>query len=634
MGGAVCVAPSFHKQCCLDTLQFRVDAGQRSSHSVGECEFHHLRKIEFMFRLPLCSKAFVVSVAGALLLTCNLAAQTFTTAPSNPVIRSQNTVTADPPVPRPQTTPCTVSLFSNVTFADFSGKPFTYDHPTACPGPWAKIVFEADFSINAGRQFDRTANIWIGGTNVYFGTTAEPSRTVARNWHVESDLTDYAALFAAPHSGEADLGNLVNSTFTSVLVGSADLQFYPMAKHDNGSRDDEARQTPGAADMVLPLSNGLNGGTVNISGSQQLERTFNFPSNVERAFLDVYAQSQASDEFWYACVPNALAHELQSCPGTAFRESEITIDGQPAGVAPVYPWIYTGGIDPGLWRPIVGVQTLNFTPYRVNLTPFAGVLSDGQPHTVALSVFNAQDHFSTTASLLLYLDHRSSHVSGTVVQNTLAASPVETVQQHLATAADGTETGTVTTTSSRFFTISGDANTSHGKVHTEVAQKIAFSNAQQFSSNLNSGNLVQNITQNTTISALTDTAGRGEQVEDFTHFEWPLIADINFVVNPDGTAAQTTTIQQAYKKSAVVTEHGHPEFFSVISDQVAPTSTLLFTASGTSLTGQSSSQNYFSFDSTGACYSRGIVATAGALTSVTNGKGCDQDRNDENGNEK
>ena len=55
-----------------------------------------------------------------------------------------------------------------------------------------------------------------------------------------------------------------------------------------------------------------------------------------------------------------------------FREAEVSIDGTPAGVAPVYPWIFTGGIDPFLWQPIPGVHTLNFEPYRVDLTPFAG----------------------------------------------------------------------------------------------------------------------------------------------------------------------------------------------------------------------------------------------------------------------
>jgi len=68
---------------------------------------------------------------------------------------------------------------------------------------------------------------------------------------------------------------------------------------------------------------------------------------------------------------------------TAFREGEISIDGAPAGAAPVYQWIYTGGIDPFFWEPIPGVQALNFCPYRIDLTPFAGVLSNGQPHTIA-----------------------------------------------------------------------------------------------------------------------------------------------------------------------------------------------------------------------------------------------------------
>src|SRR5678816_2632343 len=124
------------------------------------------------------------------------------------------------------------------------------------------------------------------------------------------------------------------------------------------------------------------------------------PTNIERAVLDVYAQSQAGDEFWYTCVPDELTGPLQSCGATAFREAEITVDGRPAGVAPIYPWIFTGGIDPNLWKPIPSVQTLNFTPFRVDLTPFAGALSDGQPHEIAVSVFNADNFFATTASLL------------------------------------------------------------------------------------------------------------------------------------------------------------------------------------------------------------------------------------------
>ena len=80
-----------------------------------------------------------------------------------------------------------------------------------------------------------------------------------------------------------------------------------------------------------------------------------------------------------------------------------------------------------LWFPIPGVQTLNFTPYRVNLTPFAGLLSNGQPHTVSLSVYNADNYFSATASLLLYTDPGSTQTSGAITENTLTGpSPVVT----------------------------------------------------------------------------------------------------------------------------------------------------------------------------------------------------------------
>jgi hypothetical protein len=531
-------------------------------------------------------------------------------------IGSANTATADPTVPRPDTTPCTVTLFSNIPFADFSSKFFTFTPPSACPGPWEKVVLEADFSIEAGRQFDRTANIWVGGTNVYFGTTSEPSRTVARSWHIERDLTDYSALFNNSQNGRVDLGNLVNSTFTSTLFGTAQLQFYPLSRHG---------QAPDTADMVLPLSGSNTGGTVFLSNTANaLSANFNLPTNVERAYLDVIAQSQAGDEFWYTCVPNDVANELQSCGATGFRETEVTIDGQPAGVVPVYPWIYTGGIDPLLWRPIPGVQTLNFVPYRVDLTPFAGLLSNGKPHTVSVNVFNANSGFSTTATLLVFQDHGATQVTGAVTKNTLAAAPTPTVTENLTTDAGGNISGNVAVTSNRSFRLEGFVRTSHGRVDTSVEQNIRFSNSQDF--NISGLVFIQNITQKTSISSLTNIRGRNQNGKtSFQTFEWPLTVDINFTVNADGSGGlQTTTIKQTFNNNQLIQGGDGPDFFSTVSNTVAPTDTLLFDANFniTGGQGQASSQNYFSTDSTGACFSRSIAAAGGILTSITDGEGC------------
>jgi hypothetical protein len=528
-------------------------------------------------------------------------------------IGSSNTALADPPVQHPNTQPCKVVLFDHYKFANFNAQSFSYAPPANCAAPWAKVILVADFSVTAGRQFDRTANIWIGPTNIYFGTTSEPSHTVGRHWEIQRDLTDYSSIFTAAQDGTVDLGNLVDSTYTGILFGSARLLFYPVP---------HGKTAPVAADQVIGFSAGPTGGTVGLGNSTSLlEETLTLPTNIERIFFDVFAQSQSSDEFWYTCVPNDVAGELQSCNNTAFRESEVTIDGTPAGVAPVYPWIYTGGIDPYLWFPIPGVQTMNFVPHRVDLTPFAGLLDDGNPHTIALSVFNANNYFSATASLLLYLDHGSTQITGGVTQNTLTApSPVITEKIH--TAKNGNISGTVNTVSGHNFQISGYVNTSHGPVTSTVAQKINFSNLQKFS--ITATTYVQDITQVTTIDSTFTVVNSAGTYVDKVSTGWPLTVDIGLLFNPDGTIDQTTAINQNFDRNQKATLNGQVTSFSFLHDGVTPTDTLVFDSSF-NLIGhqdQSSAQKYYEYNLTGYCYSRSITAANNVLTSITDGVGC------------
>ena len=531
-----------------------------------------------------------------------------------PVVGTTNTATADPSIRRPRTTPCRVPLFSGLTFADYSPKPFAYAPPPGCAGPWAKVVLEADFAVSAGVQFDRTANVWIGGANVYFGTTPEPSRSGGRSWHVERDLTDYAPLFASAQAGEVDLGNTVNATYTGVLSGSAVLALYPVERGEPGPR---------TADVILPLSAGPTGGTVALAtAASTLARTFTLPTNVERAYLDVLAQSENQDEFWYTCVPDAVAAEVQSCGSTGFRETEITIDGTPAGIAPVYPWIYTGGIDPFLWRPIPGVETLNLSPYRVDLTPFAGVLADGGSHTIALGVFNANNYFSTTATLLLYLDHGRAQVKGGVTANTLAPAPAPTVTNGLQAAADGSVHGTVTVASSRRFAIAGYVETSHGRITTEVTADVAFSNAQTFT--LDATTYAQDIVQKTSLTGVTTTRERGKERVTLASLEWPLTVSISAIVASDGSSTQTTSIAQKDERGELVTENGFPVSYFLRTNEVAPTDTLAFDPSGAFLgsKGGASAQRYSRVGTGERCYSRALTAANGAITGVTDGADC------------
>ncbi len=528
-------------------------------------------------------------------------------AGQNYQIGSQDTVTADPQVLRPSSTPCKVQLFDNLAFEDFNPKSFTYEPPANCPGPWRKIVFEGNFSVTAGIQFDRTANIWLGGTNIYFGTTAEPSPTFGPDWHVESDLTEYAPLFLTSQAGQVDIGNLVNDQYTGIIYGSADVEFYPL--------EQGATQNPRPFDQVLPLSS--TPGTVTLaSPTDTLSATFTLPMNIQRAFLDVYAQSQNADEFWYTCVPNDVSSELQSCPGTAYRETEVTIDGQPAGVAPVFPWIYTGGIDPFLWFPLPGVQTLNFVPYRVDLTPFAGLLSNGQQHTVSLSVFNVDNYFSATAALLLLLDQNASQVSGAVTYNNLSATPNPNVVENINVDGQGNITGTVSVTSNRNFQITGYVEGSAGKVTTTVAQNITFSNSQNF--DITASDYVQDITQNTQIySTTTIRDGTGARVTSLST-RYPLTVDISLMPTIDGDIAQTTNIHQENHFQTTDTVNGKVAFTNQRNNAVGTTDTLLFDQNFNFIAsqGQASFNHYFLNNSLGGCYDLTLNAANNYLSAI------------------
>jgi hypothetical protein len=524
-------------------------------------------------------------------------------------VGSANTVTADAPVPRPNESPCVDKLFVNATFAQYAGVPFSYAPPVGCPGPFAKVVFNGDFSVSAGVQFDRTASIQLGDVPIYFGTTAEPGSTLSPSWHVERDVTEDAALLATPQVGEADIFNIVDSTYTGVITGTAYLQFYP------------ARGPFKAADapqIVLPFP-GVAGGPQHLNtGTSVLSATYTLPANVDGAYFEVYAQSQQTDEQYFLCAPNDVAGELFTCGNTAFRETEVSIDGTPAGVAPIYPWIFTGGLDPYLWFPIPGLQTLQFKPYRVDLTPFAAILSNGKPHTVAISVDNADNYFQAIATFYAFQDPGSKHVTGALTRDTLTTNPNIYLKENFAGQPPSLE-GTALVTSHRPYEIDGYVNTSKGKVSTAVSSTVDFGNNQIYSNESDTtGKTVvwQSTYANTQV--LTQRPGAYELERTFLTF--PLTVSLDLELDGTGTGTQVSAIDQKFvAEHTIVGTNG--TYASYESNEVSPTDTLdiLDDEYITGNAKMSSFQTYTAYDSTGLCYAQTIRAKANVLTSVANG---------------
>ena len=564
--------------------------------------------------MTLPRRSFVCCLVAACF---SLAFPRFVVAQStNRQIGTQFEVTADPLVQRPHGQPCVVQLFAGYTFAFFSNttQTFQFTPPANCQGPWKKVVLDIDFSENGGVQFDRTASLYIGNANIYFGTTPEPLAVLTNTWHVERDITDYSALLATAQTGTMVLQNCTtdcpppfNTRLNGVFTVNANLELYPA---NQGSGDDGGPVR--VPDMVLPLEQSNGSGGVNLpaflfSPTDQLSTTFTLPTNIERVYLDVVSQSQSNDEQWYACFPNDLAaiNDLFVCGNTDFRETEISIDGQPAGLAPVSPWVYTGFI-PDQWIPSPGVQTLDFVPYRVNLTPFASMLNDGNPHTVSLSIFNDDFYFSETASLLLFLDKGSTQVSGGLVKNTLAA-PSPVVTENLQ--GTSTVTGTIGVTSDRKFTISGYVNTSHGKVSTSIQQHQEFASTSTIDFDTVNFTVLDQLTsvQNKVSTITTVSDGEGSQVTN-SNFSFPITVNVVYPV-PSAQFGFTVDTTQKYHADTQVFSEGELQQFSSVTNN----------GNSSDVSPANSSQEYTEFNSSGRFYDCRIASKSNTLTSVSRG---------------
>ncbi|SFJ65482.1 peptide-N4-asparagine amidase [Caulobacter sp. UNC279MFTsu5.1] len=527
-------------------------------------------------------------------------------APPLPAPGVNTVAEVEPRVPRPPGEPCVAPLFGPRQFEGVDPVAFAYAPPAACRGPWAKVVLEADFDVTAGRQFDRTAIIHLGGVNLYYGTTMEPRRAIAPTWHVERDVTDYAALLAQPGAGEVLIANVVNETYTGRLTARARLLFYPASA---------SAPAPAAPQVVQSISDGLAKLT---KDQDRLTKTVVLPTNVERLALDVVAQGQADDEFWYDCVPDALASDKEGrCGGGAFRQVEVFVDGQRAGLASLFPWIFTGGINPYLWFPAPAPETLNFTPSRIDLTPFAGLVNDGRPHRIEVTVPGVRNYYLVTASLLAWRDAGASSTSGRLLRNTLAAPRATTDTRRLRTDKQGLN-GRIDTRLTQGGEVAGVLRTSHGEVATTVRYAMSFSNRQDYVSDdkVQIGRMRQS-TRLRVDTRRKDASGTSTRREVSSY---PFSSVTQETVTADGTD-QTAAVDLTLARTEREVASDGRVWTRALSHRVAPTARGQFNRAARRFQNASgaSVQQYRLEDSAIGCYGRTVVVKDNAVVTARDG---------------
>ncbi|XP_009116572.1 peptide-N4-(N-acetyl-beta-glucosaminyl)asparagine amidase A [Brassica rapa] len=372
-----------------------------------------------------------------------------------------------PPVlPDSPPPPCSHHILHH-EFAYTYGKPpvlTNYTLPSHCPSlEFSKIVLEFK-STCKGRQFDRIFGVWLDGVELLRSCTAEP-RQNGIVWSVQKDVTRYHSILVKNQTQTLAvyLGNLIDKTYTGVYHVDVIFHYYPSSSGYISPR----------ADMILPVSRNLplNAGLwFEIVNSSYKEVVI--PRNVYKAVLEVYVSFHEKDEFWYGNLYNdyVTANNLSSPGNGPFREVVVTLDGEVAGAVWPFPVVFTGGINPLLWRPITAIGSFDLPSYDIEMTPFLGGLLDGEAHKVGFSVTNALNVWYIDANLHLWLDKEKEVVEGKVLEVRRGSLEVSYVSDFKGL------NGNFTTKAKRSVYSTGLVKSSHGDIITSASQEFTYGN--------------------------------------------------------------------------------------------------------------------------------------------------------------
>ncbi|MEY9989493.1 hypothetical protein ABIE67_001525 [Streptomyces sp. V4I8] len=375
-------------------------------------------------------------------------------------------ITAAPPVTKPSGKSCQVTL-AEAQFRDFTPYKGTYTPPDGCGDRWSKVVLRMDGKVK-GRQYDRLGYLHVGGVEIFRTSTPEPSPD-GIEWSVEKDVTRYSDAFHRGQDVEMLIGNVVDDTYTGIIDVKVTLTFYPGRPTSTSSRPTSTSGLPASTSSHPASTSGRPAPTPDRVLTLQ-DGTLTTPRNSERIVAEVYATGSGGgcEEFWYLSAPDPAPYSCKA-GGGPYREVQIEVDGRLAGIAAPFPHVWTGGwSNPFLWYVTPGPRAFDVKPIEYDLTPFAGLLNDGRPHRVQVSVVGVpagQSGWSAPVNVLVWQDAQSEHVTGKLTRHhvgDLANSSTYT---------PGSE-HRVDTEGGHRLTVAGYVDTSHGRVTTTVSRSL------------------------------------------------------------------------------------------------------------------------------------------------------------------
>ncbi|MCJ1340942.1 hypothetical protein MMC09_006238 [Bachmanniomyces sp. S44760] len=386
---------------------------------------------------------------------------------------------------------------------------------------------------SSGRQFDRLGLMYLGDIEVFRTSTAEPT-TNGIIWTYSKDVTHYNTLWKQNQKVIFDLGNLIDSTYTGIYNTTLTATFFTVP----GS--------PATADTILPISSrssASNQGSAFSIPSQNASVDHTLPRNIDRAVVSLEACGQSAEEFWYTNVYTSDEYTFAATTGvlygySPFREVQLLIDDHLAGVSWPFPIIFTGGIVPGFWRPMVGIDAFDLREIEIDITPWLGLLCDGSPHTFQIRVVGLDDdsnghatlsstvgsYWLVTGKIFLFLDTPGSVTKGGFPQVNEVPPQISISSKTTLNSTGTNETLTYTTFATRQISISSNITTSSGNPQLATwSQDLAYTNFNA----LTAQGATQATTQNTHAA---DSSSSGFQ----NIYSYPINITSTFAISPAG----------------------------------------------------------------------------------------------------
>ena len=274
--------------------------------------------------------------------------------------------------------------------------------------------------------------------------------------------------------------------------------------------------------------------------------------------------STFAQEFWYTNVLSTEVATFNSSGTTLlgygpFREVQLYIDGNLAGVVWPFPIIFTGGIVPGFWRPIVGIDAFDLREDEIDITPWLGLLCDGNSHMFEIRIAGLADdgrgngqltegvgsYWVVTGKVFVWLDPDGSVTTGQI-PDVSAPNPDIQLDSTVGTTSNGTnETLADNVKVQRTFSLNSTITTANGTSSPSWQQTLTYSNQNQL---LSFGN-TQVTSQDTSGTDLAPLRPYARRVE------YPIT--VNSTFNEDSTSL---SISGSIQRSENILIAGSPVF--------------------------------------------------------------------------